>query len=106
MGWKVIFFVPEPPTAEEKNHQEKMDARGERVSPLKGEVMAQVQRGFYMPVYEGFCSGCGNPLTYRIKDKYPVGVDRVSCSCGKELNVKFFPNDHGVMTMELREIKA
>ena len=68
--------------------------------------MTQVTRHFYMPIYEAFCSGCGGKIIYRIKDKYPEGIDRVTCpSCKKEFNVKFFPNDNNVMTLELREIK-
>jgi uncharacterized protein YbaR (Trm112 family) len=68
--------------------------------------MTQITRHFYRPLYEGFFSCCGTKLTYRIKDEYPKGINRIVCpECKKQFNVKFFQDDKGVMVLELREFK-
>ena len=67
--------------------------------------MVQVKRAFYMPHYTGFLSCCGEKVQIEIKDKYPAGAVRISCApCKKSYNLKFRPNDLGVMTMEIRDI--
>lgn len=69
--------------------------------------MARIQQNFYHPKYQGFLPCCGAEITFQVKDTYPTEIERVSCKpCGREFNLKFSPNDHGVMVLEIREITA
>ncbi len=68
--------------------------------------MVQVQRNFYTPQYHGFLPCCGQEVNYHVKDKYPNQTERMTCQkCAREFNLRFFPNDNGVMTLEIREVR-
>ena len=69
--------------------------------------MTQVTRNFYTPIYKGFLSYCGREITHEVKDRYPEGIERIVCdNCNQWFNIRFFPNDNGVMTMQLRQINS